>query len=225
MAQNPRTDGDVNTSSTRPRLRGVIHHYAFFLSLMTGAWLIAVAPTPPTLIAAAVYTASLSALLGTSALYHRVTWSPSARRWVGRLDHSMISVLIAGTYTPFAMAATPGTLASQLLLPIWFGALASIAVHLFWYDAPKALSAAIYVAIGWLGVAAVPSLAVQMGWAPPTLLLAGGIAYSVGALVYARRSPDPIPHIFGYHEVFHALVVVGALAHYVAVAIALSPVS
>lgn len=213
--------GVVNTSSTRPRLRGVIHHYAFFVSLLGGAALLALAPTPQALVGAAIYAASLSALLGTSALYHRVTWSVSARRWMGRLDHSMISLLIAGTYTPFGMLALSGSNASLLLLPIWVGALAGIALHLFWYDAPKWLSAVTYVAIGWLGVAAMPGLAAQLGWAPPVLLLVGGVVYSLGALAYALRRPDPIPHIFGYHEVFHALVVVGALAHYVAVAMAL----
>lgn len=211
------------TPLIRPRLRGVIHYYAFFFSLLAGAVLITLAPTPRALVGVGVYVFSLSALLGTSALYHRVTWSPPTRRWVGRLDHSMISVLIAGTYTPFGMAAPTGTLAALLLLPIWVSAVASIALHLFWYDAPKWISAVVYVAIGWLGVLAMPGLTGQVGWAPTMLLLAGGIVYSLGALVYALQRPNPFPHIFGYHEVFHSLVVVAAIAHFAAVALALHP--
>lgn len=207
--------------SHRPRLRGVIHHYAFFLSLLAGAFLIALAPTPRVRLGVVIYAATLSALLGTSALYHRVTWSMPTRRWMGRLDHSMISLLIAGTYTPFGLAAVSGTLAALLLLPIWLCAVAGIALHVIWYDAPKWLSAAVYVAIGWLGVVAMPALTAQLGWTPILLLLAGGIVYSLGALVYALQRPNPSPLVFGYHEVFHALVVVAALAHYAAVAMIL----
>ena len=214
----------TSIAATRPRLRGVIHHYAFFLSLLAGGVLIALAPTPKALVGAGVYAASLSALLGTSALYHRVTWSPPTRRLIGRLDHSAISLLIAGTYTPFGMLALSGTRAALLLLPIWIAAFAGIALHLVWYDAPKWLSALAYVAIGWLGVLAMPGLVEQLGWTPTLLLLAGGIVYSLGALVYALRRPDPVPHVFGYHEVFHSLVVVAALAHYAAVALVFSRV-
>lgn len=199
-------------------MRGVIHQYSFFLSLLAGSALLALAPTPRALVGVGVYAASLSALLGTSALYHRVTWSVPARRWMGRLDHSMISVLIAGTYTPFGMSALGGTMASVLLLPIWLAASAGIALHLLWFDAPKWLSALVYVAIGWVTVAAMPGLIEQVGWTPTLLLLTGGLLYSLGALIYALRRPDPIPHVFGYHEVFHSLVVLAALAHYVAVA-------
>jgi hemolysin III len=212
----------INSARSRPRLRGVIHHYAFFCSLLAGGVLVALAPTSRAQVGAGVYAASLSALLGTSALYHRVTWSVSARRWMGRLDHSMISVLIAGTYTPFGMLALSGTRSETLLGPIWIAACAGIALHLFWYDAPKWLSALTYVAIGWLGVLAMPGLVAQLGWTPVLLLLAGGILYSGGALIYALRRPDPVPHIFGYHEVFHSLVVVAAVAHYFAVAMVFS---
>jgi hemolysin III len=205
----------------RPRLRGVIHHYAFYASLLTGGMLIWAAPTSRRFWAAAVYAASLSALLGVSALYHRITWSPVGRRWMGRLDHSMIYVLIAGTYTPFGMLALSDTLAAFLLRVAWGGAAAGIALHVLWSNAPKWLSAAVYVAMGWVGVAAMPSLVVQSGWTPTALLLVGGLVYSVGAWVYASRRPDPVPMVFGYHEVFHTLVVVAALVHYVAVAMAI----
>jgi hemolysin III len=165
-----------------------------------------------------VYASSLSALLGVSALYHRITWSPARRRWIGRLDHSMIHVLIAGTYTPFGMLALNDTLAALLLRVAWGAAAAGITLHLFWYDAPKWVSACLYVAIGWIGVAAMPSLVAHVGWAPVVLLLVGGLVYSAGAFVYAARRPDPLPAVFGYHEVFHTLVVVAASVHYAAVA-------
>lgn len=210
-------------AATRPRLRGVLHHYAFFGSLLSGAVLVALAPGRLQVLVAAVYAFSLSALLGVSALYHRVTWSPAARRRMGRLDHSMINILIAGTYTPFGVLAISGTFAALLLVVMWGGALANILLHILWFDAPKWLSAVSYVVLGWVGVAAMPELFVHAGWAPTALLLAGGLLYSTGAVVYALRRPDPIPAVFGYHEVFHALVVVAAVAHYAAVALTVLP--
>jgi hemolysin III len=207
----------------RPRLRGVIHHYAFYASLVTGALLVALAPSHRAAVVAAVYGVSLSALLGVSALYHRVTWSVAARRHMGRLDHSMINILIAGTYTPFGAIALTGTFAAVLLVVIWSGALVNILLHVLWIDAPKWLSAASYVALGWVGAAAMPALVVHAGWAPTALLFAGGVLYSAGAIVYAMRRPDPLPTIFGYHEVFHTLVVVAAMAHYGAVALTVLP--
>jgi len=207
----------VKAPLDRPLLRGVIHQYSFFLSLLAGAALIALA-APAARVGVGIYAASLSALLGTSAIYHRVTWSVPTRRWVGRLDHSMINVLIAGTYTPFGLFAVTGTTASVLLLPVWAAAGAGIALHVFWFDAPKWLSALAYIAIGWLGAVAMPGLAEQLGWGPMWLLLAGGVLYTIGALVYALRRPDPMPHVFGYHEVFHSLVVLAATAHFAAVA-------
>jgi len=204
--------------SSRPTLRGVIHHYAFYVSLAAGLALALRTGTRTAFVAVAIYAVSLSALLGVSALYHRITWTPEARRWMGRLDHSMINVLIAGTYTPFGLLAVSGAFASTLLTIVWSGAAANILMHLVWLDAPKWLSAALYVALGWVGVAAMPSLVDASGWTPTLLLLGGGLLYSVGALVYARRRPDPVPTVFGYHEVFHALVVVAAGLHWAAVA-------
>jgi hemolysin III len=208
---------------TRPLFRGVLHQFAFFASLISGGVLLALAPTSHALLGAAVYAASLSALLGTSALYHRVIWSAPTRRWMGRLDHSMINVLIAGTFTPFAMVAVSGELGEVLLAVVWAGALAGIALHLFWFDAPKWLSAIIYVLLGWVGVVALPELVENSGWVVVALLVAGGVFYSAGAVVYATRRPDPAPLSFGYHEVFHALVVVAAMSHYGAVALAILP--
>src|SRR5690242_6136933 len=185
----------MDRSTVRPRLRGVLHHYAFYGSLVSGALLVACAPRHRTWVAL-LYGLSLSALLGVSALYHRVTWSVAARRRMGRLDHSMINVLIAGTYTPFGVVALSGTLVAV----IWIGAVANIVLHIAWLDAPKWLSATIYLALGWIGAVAMPGLVVTVGWAPTALLAVGGLIYTAGALVYALRRPDPAPSVFGYHE-------------------------
>jgi hemolysin III len=186
---------------------------------VTGAILVALAPTGQAFAAALVYGASLSALLGVSALFHRVTWSVAARRWMARLDHSMIAVLIAGTFTPFAVVALDDPLAARLLVAIWVGAAAGIVLHAVWIDMPKWVSALLYVLLGWIGIAAAPQVVAHAGWTVFGLLLAGGLIYSAGALVYATRRPDPIPHVYGYHEVFHTLVVVAAATHYAAVAL------
>ena len=209
----------------RPRLRGVIHHYAFYASIVMGGVLAALAPNRRSLVVALVYGVSLSALLGVSALYHRVTWSVATRRHLGRLDHSMINLLIAGTYTPFGVLALSGTFAVVLLAIVWSGALVNLVVHALWIDAPKSFSAASYVLLGSVGVAAMPDLYAHAGWTATALLALGGVLYSIGALVYAVRRPDPVPAVFGYHEVFHALVVVAALAHYTAVALTILPAS
>jgi hemolysin III len=218
-----KNDPAAVSATARPLFRGVSHQIFFFVSLIAGAVLLALAPTPPAMLGAAIYAASLSALLGTSALYHRVTWSPPTRRWIGRLDHSMINVLIAGTFTPFALVVLSGKLAEILLPVMWMGALAGIALHLVWFDAPKWLSAAVYVALGWVGIVAAPQVIEHAGWTVALLVLLGGLLYSAGAVVYATRRPDPLPTSFGYHEVFHALVVVAAMAHYGAVALAILP--
>jgi len=201
----------------RPRFRGVFHQYAFFASLITGAVLVLVAPTRKATTASAIYAASVSGLFGASALYHRVSWRPATRRWMRRLDHSMIFVLIAGTYTPFALLVLHGTLSSVVLGVVWGGALAGVVLKLLWVDAPKWLMAAIYLALGWVGVATVPQMLSRAGAGAVTLLFVGGALYSAGAIIYALRRPDPRPATFGYHEIFHVLVIAAAAAHYAAV--------
>ena len=202
----------------RPRFRGVSHQYAFFASLITGAALVLVAPTRKATTAAAIYAASVSGLFGASALYHRVSWRPAARRWMRRLDHSMIFVLIAGTYTPFALLILHGTLAGVVLGIVWGGAVAGAVLKLAWVDAPKWLMAAIYLALGWVGVATVPQMLSRAGAGAVTLLFVGGALYSAGAVVYALRRPDPRPAVFGYHEIFHVLVIAATAVHYAAIA-------
>ena len=202
----------------RPRFRGVSHQYAFFASLITGAVLVLVAPTRKATTAAAIYAASVSGLFGASALYHRVMWRPATRRWMRRLDHSMIFVLIAGTYTPFALLVLHGVLSNVVLGIVWGGALAGMVLKLLWVDAPKWLMAGIYLALGWVGVATVPQMLSRAGVGAVTLLFVGGALYSAGAIVYALRRPDPRPASFGYHEIFHVLVIAAAAVHYAAIA-------
>jgi len=207
------------TPPLKPRLRGVIHQWSFFVALAAGAALVAWAPAGRATAASAVYAGALAGLLGTSALYHRITWQPRARAWLRRLDHSMIFVLIAGTYTPFAVLVLDGTLSDVVLIGVWSGAAAGILFTLLWVEAPKWLSAAAYVALGWFSVIAVPEIVSRAGAGAAVLLAIGGVAYTAGAVVYARRRPDPRPATFGYHEIFHVLVVVAAAAHFTAVAL------
>jgi hemolysin III len=203
---------------SRPRFRGVVHQWSFFVALAAGVALVIWAPAGAATAACAVYAVALAGLLGTSALYHRVTWRPPVRAWVRRLDHSMIFVLIAGTYTPFAVLVLQEPLREVVLAGVWGGALAGIAFTFLWTDAPKWLSAATYVALGWFSIIAIPQITERAGAGALVLLGAGGVAYTAGAVIYARRRPDPRPASFGYHEIFHVLVVVAALAHFVAVA-------
>ena len=202
----------------KPRLRGVLHQYAFFVSLVLGSTLVILAPDGRARIAVAIYAFGLSALLGTSALYHRITWRPRARAWMRRLDHSMIFVLIAGTYTPFALLVLHGALASAILIVVWAGALGGTVLNLVWVSAPKWLTATVYVALGWVAVAAMPALAGELGAVGVGLIMAGGLMYTAGAVIYALGRPDPAPATFGYHEIFHALVVAAAAAHFAVVA-------
>jgi hemolysin III len=208
----------VIATAPRPRLRGVSHQWAFFFSLLAGGALVLAAPAGEATVASAIYAVSVAALFGTSALYHRVTWaSQSARRWMRRLDHSMIFLLIAGTYTPFAVLVLEGTLATVILLVVWTGALAGVALKLVWIDAPKPLVAVLYVLLGWVAVAAFPDLVAGLGVTSTALVAAGGMLYTAGAVVYALGRPNPVPAVFGYHEVFHALVIAAAALQYAAI--------
>jgi hemolysin III len=206
-------------AAVKPRLRGVSHEWAFFASLVLGAALIVAAKTPKATLAVGIYAVSLSALFGTSALYHRVDWKrPNVRRWMRRLDHSMIFFLIAGTYTPFALLVLDGPLADAILVVVWAGAIAGAIVEMIWIDHPKWVAAVIYMSLGWVAVAAFPDLWSEMGIAGTLLVALGGLLYTAGAVVYATQRPDPFPRTFGYHEVFHALVIAAAAAQFAAVA-------
>jgi hemolysin III len=207
----------------KPRLRGVLHAYAFFVSVGCGVALILAASDGRARMAAAIYAVAVSALLGTSALYHTITWRPRARRWMRRLDHSMIFVLIAGTYTPVALLALKGSLASTILVVLWAGAIGGVAFKLIWIDAPKWLLAAVYVALGLVTAAVMGQLPAAIGWLGVAGLATGGLLYVIGALVYASGRPNPWPKVFGYHEVFHVLVVAAAALHYAVIAFAVLP--
>jgi hemolysin III len=204
----------------KPRLRGVSHQWAFFVSLVAGAALVLAAPTARATLAAAIYAVSLSALLGVSALYHRVNWvRPAARRWMRRLDHSMIFLLIAGTTTPFCLLVMSEPLASALLVAVWAGAVAGIVVELVWVEAPKWVTTIVYLAVGWIGAFGFPAVVVTAGIGAGALIAVGGVLYTAGAIVYARQRPDPSPATFGYHEIFHVLVIAAAIAHFAAIAL------
>jgi len=204
----------------KPRLRGVLHQWAFLVSLPLGLGLVVAAGSARARVAVALYALSVAALFGTSALYHRVNWrSLSARLWMRRLDHSMIFVLIAGTYTPFAVLVLHGSLASAILLVVWAGAVVGIGFSLVWISSPMWLHAMLYVMLGWVALAALPQLAASIGITAVTLVALGGALYTVGAIVYSSQRPDPRPSVFGYHEVFHALVVVAAALQYAVIAL------
>jgi hemolysin III len=207
------------TTPVKPRLRGVLHQWAFFVAVAAGAVLVLVAPEGRATLATAIYAVTVAGLFGVSAVYHRVDWaSPGTRRWMRRLDHSMIFCVIAGTYTPFALLVLDGTLATAILIAVWGGALGGIVLNLVWIDAPKWLTAIVYVALGWVAVAAFPALFDELGTTPTLLVAVGGILYTLGAVVYATRRPDPSPAVFGYHEIFHALVIAAAAVQYGVVA-------
>jgi hemolysin III len=202
----------------KPRLRGVLHQAAFLVALVVGTLLVVSADGKRASLAAAVFAGSVAAMLGTSALYHRITWSPRVRPWMRRLDHAGIYLLIAGSYTPVGLLTLSGTLRTVVLAVVWTGVALAIAVKFVWVDAPKWLSVVIAIALGWIGVAAMPQVWTHAGPAAVVLLAAGGVAYTAGAIVYARRRPDPVPQVFGYHELFHALTLVAVSCQYVAIA-------
>ncbi len=204
-------------SRGRPLLRGKLHEVAFWMSLVVAPLLAAYAPSGAGRIATGVYALTLSGMLGVSALYHRVTWPPAQRAVLRRLDHAMIFLLIAGTYTPIALVLPPER-GLAVLVVVWVGALAGVGFQLAWPGAPRALQAIVYIALGWTAVAVLPDLARALGGPGLALIVGGGVLYSIGAVVYARRRPDPAPAVFGYHEVFHAFVVAAALCHLAAVA-------
>lgn len=200
----------------KPRLRGVSHQFAFFVALAAGAALVALAPAQARL-AAAIYAGSLATLLGTSALYHRPAWSPGPRRWMRRADHAAIFVLIAGTYTPFTLLLTPHDALVMRALA-WGGAALGIVQSLFWVHAPRPLVAALYIGFGSAILVFWPALHGALGASGLSVLLLGGLFYSTGAVIYVARRPDPLPAVFGYHEIFHALVVAAAVCHFTVVA-------
>ncbi|MFY1688771.1 PAQR family membrane homeostasis protein TrhA [Plantactinospora sp. WMMB782] len=208
----------------KPRMRGWLHAYAFFVAVLAGVVLCAVAATRPgwtPLVSCLVYSVTVCGLFGTSALYHRRVWSERGYLVMRRLDHSMIFVFIAGTYTPFCLLVLSPASAAVLLLIVWGGAVAGVAMKLAWPHAPRWVSAPLYLALGWVAVAVLPDILDRGGVTVLALLVAGGAAYSVGAVCYALRRPNPWPTVFGHHEIFHACTLVAAICHHVAIYFAL----
>ena len=204
----------------KPRMRGWLHAYAFFVALVCGIVLVSIAATRPgisAVISTAIYSLTVCGLFGISALYHRRVWSERGYQVMRRLDHAMIFIFIAGTYTPFCTLLLQPHQGRLLLGLVWAGALAGATVSLIWPHAPRWVSAPMYIALGWVAIAVLPEILHRGGVAALVLLLVGGAAYSVGAVFYALRRPNPWPTVFGHHEFFHACTLVAAICHHVAV--------
>jgi hemolysin III len=206
----------------KPKLRGVFHEIGFYVSLAVGVALVVTAEPGKGRTAGAIFASCVAGCFGASALYHRPTWTPRARSWLARLDHAGVYLLIAGTYAPFGLIVLSKAWAIPILAIVWGGAILGILLKLFWVQAPKWLSAAIALTLGWVAAAAFP----QLLKLPPVALLlvvVGGVLYTAGAIIYARRRPNPVPHVFGYHELFHVLTVAAAACQYAAIAFYVLP--
>jgi hemolysin III len=204
----------------KPRLRGVLHEAAFAISLVTGTALVCLADGARARLAVTVYAVSVALLFGTSAAYHRGSWSARGHALMARLDHSMIFVLIAGTYTPFALLLLDGTAKWVTFGVVWGGAFAGVVLRNVVRRPARWLFVGLYIALGWVALAVLPQILEAGGLAVLVLLMLGGVFYSAGAVVYALRRPDPSPRWFGFHEVFHALTLLAFASHYVAVSFA-----
>lgn len=201
----------------RPALRGVLHAVAAVLAVAGSAWLMLLADSPTGYVGGALFGASLMLLYGTSASYHQIPWRPTWRRIVKRLDHAMIFVLIAGTYTPFCLDVRLAW-GIPLLSVVWSLAAAGALLKIAWPDAPRWLSVGLYVGLGWIALAGASEILARYSATPVTLLVLGGVLYTIGGVIYALQRPDPWPRVFGYHEVFHSFVVAGSAIHYAAIA-------
>ena len=206
----------------KPRLRGVFHELGFYAALGLGVAIVLTAEPGRARIAAAVFACCVAICFGASALYHRPTWRPSVRSWLARLDHAGVYLLIAGTYTPFGLLVMSTGWAVPVLTIVWSGALLAIILKLFWVRMPKWQAAAIGVGLGWVSVVAFSQL-LKLGVGGVLLVLAGGLLYTAGAVVYACRRPNPVPSVFGYHELFHVLTLAAAGCQYAAIAFFVLP--
>jgi hemolysin III len=208
----------------KPRLRGVFHEGGFYAAILLAVPLALMAQPGRGRVSAIVFSACLAGCFGASALYHRPTWQPVARSWFARLDHAGIYLLIAGTYTPIGLIVLSRGWAVPVLSLVYVGAASAILLKLFWVKAPKVLSAVIGLALGWVGVVAYSQIA-EIGAAGITLIALGGLFYTVGAVIYARRRPDPLPAVLGYHELFHICTLAAAACHWTAIAFFVLPLA
>jgi hemolysin III len=207
----------------QPRLRGVLHKVGFAAAVPLGVALALAAPTPLARTAVAAFALSVIAMFGVGSLYHRIPWAPVAKNRMALLDHATIYALIAGTYTPFALLVLRANWRIPVLAAVWAGAVAATVAKALWRNPPRWVAATTCVALGWIAVPALPQIVGGIGLGGTSLLLGGGVAYTAGALVYTRKHPDPFPQTFGYHEVFHSLVVVAVICQYATVAFFVLP--
>jgi hemolysin III len=207
-------------AAVKPHLRGVLHEVAFAISLVTGTAIVCLASGTRQVTAATIYAASVCLLFGTSAAYHRGHWGPRMHALMARLDHSMIFVLIAGTYTPIALVLLEGWLRWVVFGAVWGGAAAGILARNVLRSPPRWVFVMLYLVLGWVAVGVIPQILDKGGVAVFVLVIVGGIFYSLGAVVYARKKPNPSPRWFGFHEVFHAFTLAAFISHYVAVSMA-----
>jgi hemolysin III len=204
----------------KPRLRGWLHAGTFPLAVLLGAILVILAPNEKARVSSAVFAVTASLLFGISALYHRGTWGPRAAGVLKRFDHANIFLIIAGTYTPFSVMLLPAGPARTLLWIVWTGALLGVAFRVLWVGAPRWLYVPVYIALGWVAVVYLPEFLRGGGVAVFTLVVVGGAFYTIGAIIYGVKKPNPSPRWFGFHEVFHAFTVLAFIAHYIGIAIA-----
>lgn len=210
-------------TSVRPLLRGVSHQYAFVASLATGALLVGSTRSAVATVAAATFAATVAVMFGASALYHRVSWSETGARWMRRVDHTGIFLVIGGSYMPYTLLVLSGPVRIAVITLVWAGVIAAIALRFAWVSAPGWLTATLGVTLGWVSLIALPQLIEQVRPAGLALLGAGGLLYTVGAIVYAIRRPNPLPTVFGFHEVFHLLVIAAVACQYASVAFYVLP--
>lgn len=205
-------------------MRGWLHAYAFFAALVCGIVLCSIAAARSgwsPLVSTLIYSLTVCGLFGTSGLYHRRVWSERGFQVMRRMDHSMIFVFIAGTYTPFCVLLLEPRPATIMLSLVWGGALGGVALKLIWPHAPRWVSAPLYLALGWVAVAMLPDILHAGGVTALVLLIVGGAIYSIGAVSYALRRPNPWPTVFGHHEFFHSCTLVAAICHHIAIYFAL----
>ena len=207
----------------KPRMRGLSHYYAFFLSLAAGTLLVVTAPRGLATWTALVYALSISAMLGASSLLHRGTWTPAQARILTKLDHTCIYLLISGTYTPISLIAMSGVIRVLVFSVVWLGAIVGIALEWLWYRPPRGWVTTNYIVVGWVALVALPQLWTSLGVAGFLLVLLGGLSYTVGAVIHAAQRPDPWPEVFGYHELFHVFVLVALVLHFAAIAFVVLP--
>lgn len=208
------------TAPSKPLLRGWLHLGAAPLALIAGMVLIVAAPQVPGRISTAIFTLTAVMLFGTSAVYHRGNWSAQTTAVLRRMDHANIFLIIAGTYTPLTVLLLEGTTRTVVLAVVWSGALLGVLLRVFWLGAPRWAYVPLYLALGWVAVGFIGPFYTAGGMAVVTLIIVGGLGYTVGAVIYGTKWPRGSQQYFGFHEIFHSLTIVGFTCHYIAIALA-----